>query len=90
MVAQNPRNRIVVFRLTQAEFNSLKSACAERGARNLSEFTRSELLNFLQGPSLEHLVESRFSKIQQQVEELQRGMQQITQMLERRALSKGS
>jgi len=88
MVAQYPRNRIVVFRLTQAEFNSLKSACAERGGRNLSEFTRSELLSFLQGPSLERVVENRITEIQRQVGDLQRAMQQITRMLDRSAVPK--
>jgi hypothetical protein len=88
MAAQCPRNRIVVFRLTDAEFNSLKSACAEHGGRNLSEFTRSELLSFLQGPPLERVVDSRFHEIQRQVEDLQRAMQQITGMLDRPAVPK--
>jgi hypothetical protein len=84
MVTQNPRDRVVVFRLTQAELDTLKSACAARGGRNLSEFARSELLNFLRGPSFERVMESRFGEIQQRVEELQRGMQQIASLLERR------
>ena len=40
----SPRDRVVVFRLTQDEFRSLKLACDLRGARNISEFTRSEIL----------------------------------------------
>jgi hypothetical protein len=84
MVTQNPRDRVVVFRLTQAELDTLKSACAARGGRNLSEFARSELLNFLRGPTLERMLESRFGEIQQRVEELQRGIQQIASLLERR------
>jgi hypothetical protein len=39
-----PRNRIVVFRLTQDEYRTLTQACRTRGGRNLSEFTRSELM----------------------------------------------
>jgi hypothetical protein len=35
---------VVVFRLTQDEFRNLKLACDLRGARNISEFTRSEIL----------------------------------------------
>ena len=39
------RNRIVIFRLTQAEYDRLKLACAAAGARTLSDYTRSELLH---------------------------------------------
>ena len=38
------RNRVVVFRLTQDEYEDLKTVCAVRGARNISDFARSELL----------------------------------------------
>ncbi len=38
----NPRNRVVVFRLSGHEYVSLKDiACNARGARNISDFTRS-------------------------------------------------
>jgi hypothetical protein len=39
-----PRDRIVVFRLSQEEYALIKEACTVTGARSLSEFTRSELL----------------------------------------------
>jgi hypothetical protein len=35
------RSRIVSFRLSDEEYNSLKSVSAQRGARSVSEFTRS-------------------------------------------------
>jgi hypothetical protein len=44
MSVLNPRNRIVVFRLTQEEYEALRSVSATRGARNLSDFARSLLL----------------------------------------------
>jgi hypothetical protein len=40
----NPRNRLVNFRLTAEEFDSLKSASIERGARSVSDFARSAVL----------------------------------------------
>jgi len=89
MVAQYPRNRVLVFRLTQAEYDSLKSACADRGGRNLSEFTRSELLHFLQGSSLERVMESRFTEIQRQVEELRQALLQLKLLLECRTAAGG-
>ena len=39
-----PRDRIVIFRLTQDEYDSLVTVCQKRGARNLTDFTRSEVL----------------------------------------------
>jgi len=35
------RSRIVSFRLSDEEYKSLKSVSAQRGARSVSEFTRS-------------------------------------------------
>jgi hypothetical protein len=37
------RDRPVLFRLTQDEYKRLRAACAEKAARNLSEFARAEL-----------------------------------------------
>jgi hypothetical protein len=41
------RDRILIFRLTQDEYNHLTSACSEQGAGNLSSFARSQLLSTL-------------------------------------------
>ncbi|MBI4874387.1 MAG: hypothetical protein HY822_07130 [Acidobacteria bacterium] len=38
------RNRIVVFRLTEEEYDNLRNACVTRGARNVSDYARSQLL----------------------------------------------
>jgi hypothetical protein len=40
-----PRNRSVVFRLTEDEYDSLRSACLRSGGRSLSDFARTSLLN---------------------------------------------
>ncbi len=39
------RSKIVSFRLSDEEYNSLKSVSATRGARSVSEFTRSVACN---------------------------------------------
>jgi hypothetical protein len=39
-----PRNRSVVFRLTQEEYDSLRAACIRSGGRSLSDFARTSLL----------------------------------------------
>jgi hypothetical protein len=67
MSSENPRNRLVVFRVTQEELASLKAACAEKGGRNLSDFTRSELLNFLHSQSPEFIIQRKLDDIERQL-----------------------
>lgn len=70
MPSLNSRNRIVVFRLTQDEYNSLKSACIAAGGRNLSDYTRSELLTLVQSGSLGAIVQRRFFEIDRKLTDL--------------------
>jgi hypothetical protein len=74
------RDRLVVFRLSQDEYDGLRSACAERGAASISAFARSELMKSLQRDGL--------SKVSVQLSTLQSSIQRITQILE--ALTKES
>ena len=67
MSSENPRNRLVVFRVTQDELVSLKAACAEKGGRNLSDFTRSELFAFLHSQSPEFLIQRKLDDIERQL-----------------------
>jgi len=46
-MCNNRRNRLVVFRLSEEEYVRLKTASERNGARNLSDFTRGEVLSFL-------------------------------------------
>lgn len=43
---RNPRNRILIFRLSEDEYEQVERAST--GARSLSEFVRSKLLEALQ------------------------------------------
>jgi hypothetical protein len=72
MAVSKPRNRILIFRLTQDEYNSLQTASSERGARSLSEFARAKLLGSLDAPALD-----------QQITELKTTVARIAQLLER-------
>jgi hypothetical protein len=47
MAVLNPRNRIFLIRLTQDEYDTLKTASGDRGARSTSDFARSLLLSAL-------------------------------------------
>jgi hypothetical protein len=45
MAVNNPRNRILIFRLTQEEYQRLQEASS--GSRSLSEFARAKLMGAL-------------------------------------------
>ena len=66
MAVNNPRNRILIFRLTQDEYAALQSASAGNGARSLSEFARDRLL----GALLQSPMDERISAIQSSVARL--------------------
>jgi len=73
-MTSKPRNRIVVFRLSQNEYHSLKEACARRGARNLSDFTRAGVLELLEAGTLTDRWNYRFTAIEQRLAVLQSQM----------------
>lgn len=66
----NPRNRIVVFRLSQEEYKNLKHACQLRGARSVSDFTRSEILASVSGEPVGGPVHPAFDRIVHEITEL--------------------
>ena len=68
------RDRIVLFRLAQDEYEGLRAACAERGGASISSFARSEVLRALDRDGL--------SEVSQQLSRLQSSLQRITQILE--------
>jgi hypothetical protein len=45
MAVNKPRNRVLIFRLTQDEYEVLQAASS--GARSLSEFARAKLMGSL-------------------------------------------
>jgi hypothetical protein len=75
------RDRIVVFRLSQAEYAKLQAACLERGGASLSDFTRSELLAAIDAHVQQNAVPGWFSELHQQLFEVRATLQQVTQVL---------
>jgi hypothetical protein len=69
-----PRNRVVVFRLTQDEYQDLKTASSVRGARNVSDFARSVLLT--------SIGRDRLSQVDQKLSSLESTLQHMAQLLE--------
>ena len=70
-MTSKPRNRIVVFRLSQEEYRSLREACNRAGARNLSDFTRSEVLERLNPDAHGGHLANRFASLEQQIAAMQ-------------------
>ena len=81
MSITNPRNRLVVFRLTEEEYEGLKAACSAAGIRNLSEYTRSELLLTLHSDATELAIQRRFQDVDHKLEELGSLLQQVFDIL---------
>jgi hypothetical protein len=81
MPLAKPRDRVVVFRLTEDEYAALKNACSERGERSLSAFTRSELLACARHSSLHDTLDSRFSVLEERLTELKEELEQICRLL---------
>ena len=73
MAVTKPRNRILIFRLTQDEYQALQSASS--GARSLSEFARTKLLGSLDTPGAPAL--------DQQLLELRSTVARIAELLEK-------
>jgi len=70
-----------VFRLTQEEFRNLKLACDHKGARNISEFTRAEILDSLRpvdSPEASPMLES----LRREIAQLQEMMVEVLRKLE--------
>lgn len=77
-MTDKPRNRIVVFRLSQDEYRALREACDRCGARNLSDFTRSGVLAYLQSDAPAHM-ERRFALLEQELATLKSRINHLLQ-----------
>ena len=78
MSVLKPRNRLVNFRLTEEEFDQLRQACGDQGARSLSDFARSAVMRQVEQPQagqpLNHLGEV--------VDQLENRLQQMLNLLD--------
>ena len=79
---RNRRDRLVIFRLSQDEYQMLKAASERKGARNLSDFTRGEVLKALNSRADGNHTEHTFSSMEQSMAELQATMLRLQAVLE--------
>ena len=82
MATLHQRNRIVVFRLTQEEHQSLQSACIAAGSRSLSDYTRTQLLTLVNADARESMVERRFGDIDRKLSALHQIIQRLSERIE--------
>src|SRR5260221_2978815 len=84
MGTSEPRNWMVVFRLTQEEFRRLQAACSAQGGRNVSDFTRSELLALIEGGDSGECLERRLHAVEQQLLAVQCTVQDLLGAMDER------
>jgi hypothetical protein len=76
------RNRLVSFRLTDEELENLRVACLIQGARNVSDFARTAVLDLAEtGGDRESKLLGRFSAVELQVAEIESSVQRNEDML---------
>ena len=76
---QKVRNRLVNFRVTDEEFEKLKSACGRHGARCMSDFARTVMLS---NPNLDPLsVADQMLSLDQRVAGLETSMSRLVNAL---------
>jgi len=84
MAVNKPRTKLVNFRLSEDEFQSLKTASAQLGARSLSDFARAAVLKSYVGETdADGLLHIRLSDIDHKVSSIENNMREIKEYLTR-------
>ena len=82
MAITKPRTKLVNFRLSEEEFQGLKDATAQFGARSLSDFARAAVLKSYVGETdSDGLLHIRLSDLDHKVSEIETNMRQIKDYL---------
>lgn len=76
MAISKPRNRVVLFRLTQDEYAQVQQACAQGGARSVSDYARARILGLAAGDA------SALTHIETQLTTLSRAVEHLTRITE--------
>jgi hypothetical protein len=82
MTALKRRDRVLLFRLTEDEYSNLQAASAERGARNLSDFARTELLGVVDSTQQESALDGRLSSVEQKLSDMHSVIEKMNSLLE--------
>lgn len=79
------RTRTIIFRVTQQEYQQLKTECDTAGVRSLSEYARSALLRSSRKDSVETFFSERLSEIERKLGDLYQSTKEILEFLRERA-----
>ena len=74
MAISKPRNRVVLFRLTQEEFDEVQQACTAGGSRSVSEYARARILGLTGTASL--------GTLENKLSDLSRAVTHLTSLVE--------
>jgi hypothetical protein len=74
MAISKPRNRVVLFRLTQEEFSEVQQACTAGAARSVSDYARARILGIGDTPSL--------AQLEHKISDLSRAVAHLTKIVE--------
>ncbi|MEP7355313.1 MAG: hypothetical protein ABI824_18935 [Acidobacteriota bacterium] len=78
MAITKPRNRTVLFRLTQEEYELLQNACSANDARSLSDYARDRILKDSTPPASISQMESKLDELRQTVDRIARILEPST------------
>ena len=82
MSITNPRTKLVNFRLSEDEFQNLREASIQFGARSLSDFARSAVLRTHTGETDgDGLLHIRLSDLDHKVSAIETNMREIKEYL---------
>ncbi len=88
MAFHKPRTRLVNFRLTEEEYETLKNAAESRGARSISDFARAAILSSV--ATHENGNNGNVTGIDRKLEDLNTAVERLTGMLSMRTSGAGS
>ncbi len=84
MAIYSPRTRLVNFRLSEDEYQTLKEAAIRQGARSISDFARGAILNSVANPKTENGHGSLdLAGLDRKVSEIQGTVERISGILNR-------
>ena len=85
MSVLKPRNRLVNFRLSEEEFERMKSACQKSGARSVSDFARGAVLRAMDEAEMGVTISGEvapLARLDQVVTTLEERVEQLLRLLE--------
>ena len=85
-----PRSRLLSFRMTGEEYEQLRTVSIARGARCLSEFARSVLLDAMQSPAQEPCSATGACHVERRIAAIEVGIAALTEHLSPGGKSEGA